>query len=224
MERRMASAVRRDPRLANCGDLRKVDFRRLSAEVADRTPPSSDEWKARAGDHAAARGPYGAFAAPDDAQIVLTMFAGATGHQMVRGTTSSVVWKGTDGVWRVNAVDHVTGGPPIPPRPLGEPAYTPDEYERMQRKTTIGVLSPSQAAILDEAIDDVCLDIQPDLVPWEIPVLGGGIDHCRPDTGGLLQMAVRGRQRIIIDGCARYTAGRIMRVVMYPRTAASPVG
>lgn len=220
MERRIARAVRADPRLTGCGDLRKVDFRRLPPEAASRTPPTEAQWTADAARHLEARGPYGAFAAPDDASVVLSMYAGATGHQMQRTDTSSVVWRGADGVWRVNAVDHRVGGPPVPPRPPGEPPYTPDERARMERKVIAGVLAAEQAAVLDAAISDVCLELQPDHVPIHIPLLGGTADFCYGGTGGMLSITFGDRRRMIGDTCARYVAGKIMNVVMYPRITA----
>lgn len=216
---RIARVVRTEPRLAACGDLRLVDFRRLSQAARDRTEPTEDAWRADDVGHAATRGPYGAFSAPADAQVVLTMLAEATGHQMIRTTTSSVVWQGADGVWQVNAVHNMTGAAPTPPRPPGEPPYTPEDLERMQRRIVVGVLAAEQAAILDGAMGDVCLELQPNRVPMDIPLLGGGNDFCYGGTGGVLHILSGGRRRTIVDSCARYVGGRIMHVVMYPKTA-----
>tara|TARA_R110002124_G_scaffold165121_2_gene332513 strand:+ start:43525 stop:44301 length:777 start_codon:yes stop_codon:yes gene_type:complete len=221
MERHIARAVRVNPQLAGCGDLRKVDFRRLPPEALDRTPPGTAEFESNSPDQAETRGPFGPFSAPGDAPIVLSMLAGATGHQMVRTATSSVVWKGADGVWRVNAVHNATGQQPPQPGPPGEPQYSDEELQRMQRRVVVGRLDEDQAAALDAAMGDVCLQLQPDRVPMDIPLLGGTNDFCYGGIGGVLRMTVNGQRRIIVDGCARYVAGRIMQIVMYPRTVDS---
>lgn len=214
-ERRLvAAAVRRDPRLAGCGEMARLDFKALDARLANDARPSSDVVAAEAeARHREVRGPLGGFAPPADA-TVLSLVVGSTGHQSVATRTSSYVWKGADGVWRVDRVDDVIGGPPPPPRRQDQPPMTEDDMARARRETFAGVLNPGMAALLDRTLNDVCLTLQPDHVPMDAPLITGEDDFC---YGGTVLIRRDGRLRAISDDCARYIGGEVIKAVMYAR-------
>lgn len=220
LERLIARAVSRDPRLAECGDLAKVDFRNLPPEVAARLVPDDAAWAWTAERDLATRSVFGPFTPPADARVVMRMFAGATGHQELRTNTSSTVWQGADGVWRVDAVHHRTGGHPEPPPQPGEPQPTQEDRERRERSHVTGELDAAQAARVEAALARPCLAIQPDSVPMNIPLINGMGDFCWGGNGGTLFLQIGDRRRIISDSCARYDAGVLMYVVMYPHLKA----
>lgn len=220
MQRRVAAAVRREPRLAGCGEMARLDFSALNARLAAMTRPSADAIvETQTGDHLRIRGPLGGFAPPGDAQVVLSLAAGATGHQQVRTETSSFVWKDADGTWRVDRVDDVVGGPPPPPRAPGEPPMTEDEQARARRVVLAGELDAGQTAELEQALDDVCLGLQPDYLPLDPPLLNGEDDFCYGGVGGTVVIRRDGQTRAVSDDCARYVGGRVIKLVMYARPA-----
>lgn len=162
-------------------------------------------------DHARVRGPNHALPDLSGAPVVLRMYASGDPHQVQYTDTSSVVWKDDVGVWRAHAVDYRPHFFP-PPRPPGETPYTRDEYEDLRREVVSGRLSLAQAERLEAALADPCLELQPDYVPMDAPdACMGGV------SGGVIEITRNGATRRIMDGCARWTAGRLMRVVLSPQ-------
>lgn len=217
MERLVARAVKRDPRLAGCGDLAKLDFVALRAREAAITRLSQaavlQQEEAR---HLEYRGPFGGFVPPADALVVLSVAAPPTGHQQARTATSSHAWKGADGVWRLDRIDHRIDRQ-FPPTPPGAPLMTQEERERAERQAFAGELAAEQAVVLDRALGDVCLTIQPDHLPMDAPLLDGTTDFCRGDSGGRVVIRQGADVRVIEDACARHVGGTLISTVMYAR-------
>jgi hypothetical protein len=203
-----ARNVRANPAFASCpAGLQTLDFANLPA--VDLSAYGEDVHS----DHARVRGPNHGFPDTTDAQVILRMYAGGDPHQQVYTEISSVVWKDAAGVWRAHAVHYRPNYFP-PPRPPGEPQYTREEYEDLRRDITSGQLSAEQAEMLDRTLADPCLELQPDVVPVDAP------DRCVGGfSGGTIEITRAGVTRRISDYCARWAAGDLMRVVLYPQTA-----
>ena len=207
-----ARGVRANPLLATCdADLQRLDFSKLE-------PAALEDFEAHiAPRHAATRGPNYPFPDVSDAQIVLRMFAAGDPHQQEFTDTSSLVWKDAQGIWRVHAVHYRARHLPIP-RPPGEPPYTDEEFDDLRRRVDSGRLEATRAALPDETMNDVCLAQQPDYVPLSAPMLDGTESGCFGGLGGgVLEITQAGRTRRIADACARFAAGALMRIVLYPR-------
>lgn len=208
-ERLAARNVRATPALAQC----EPGQQQLGVGDVQSSYDLSDYAERVAPEHARVRGHNRPFPDVAGAQVVLRMYASGDPHQQVYTDTSSIVWKDADGVWRAHAVDYRPNHFPSP-RPPGEPQYTPEEYEDLRREITSGPLSEEQADRLERALADPCLELQPDFVPMNAPdACMGGI------SGGVIEITRNGATRRIADGCARWAAGTLMRVVLYPRLA-----
>jgi hypothetical protein len=226
-----------DPRLPTKAQLRAcplfadVDFEAIRARGQFDVPAAPGfEWRTRQdARHAQTRGPYGAFAAPADAKTALRIWAGGSETQEHRTDTSSIVWLGADGIWRVNRVDH-SSSRPISPRPPPAPdangvtplyvGWTADEEARLRRSAYAGVLEPQRAYAIEAALADPCFRLQPDSMPFEVPVRKGKEPRapCWGVTGGTLEIAWGdGRRRDVTELCGGFYANGIISAVMYAR-------
>lgn len=190
----------------------------LSLQIIDRARLDSVDLQASgertAAEHARVRG--GAFTPPADAEIVLSIYAGASHTQNEPTETSSYVWKGADGAWRVDRMDYRPRFSPQPQQ-AGQAPLGPAELEAARRTPSTGHLAPEQAAEIEAALADPCLAAQPDYVPTTVPWPDGRSDNCWGGVGGLIEIRRGARVRRIADSCARWAAGRLMREVMYAR-------
>lgn len=210
--------------LKACPALKDIDFRRIYAE----TRPA-EGWRERMdAQHLATRGPFGAFEAPADAELVLRIWAAGSHTQETRTDTSSVVWKGKDGLWRVDRVDHATTRPPPPPPPPpagwdGKSAYfqrSADEEARLVREHIRGLLDPQRAEAIERTLRDPCFALQPDAMPLQIPAKKGrpAPPPCWGIIGGTLEMRwADGRRRDVTELCGGFYSRGILDAVMYAR-------
>jgi len=212
--------------LKACPLLAPIDFTKIKPV----TYPVSAEVQARFDDsHVRTRGPYGAFTPPADAQVVLRIWAGGSETQEYRTDTSSVVWKGGDGIWRVNRVDRVNRPPPPPPPPPADwdgktPYFDSDDwdYEKLARDVYEGVLPADRVAVIEKTLADPCFALQPDALPMSPPVRRGvaPLPPCWGVIGGVLEIRwADGRQRNVAELCGGYYASGIISAVMYARPA-----
>ena len=217
--------------IAACPLFEDVDFRRIweAGGQGSVSAPQSD-WRTRMdGEHARTRGPYAGTGAPEDAKIVLRIWAGPGETQETPTSTSSLVWLGADDVWRFHRVDHAATRPPPPkpPPPPGakgaNPLYVPwtqDELERLARSESRGVLEPGQAYGVGSTLADPCFLIQPDSMPWEVPVRKGKPPRqpCWGVIGGTLEIKwADGRRRDVTELCGGFYANAIISAVLYAR-------
>ncbi|HEY0111764.1 MAG TPA: hypothetical protein VGB59_01295 [Allosphingosinicella sp.] len=231
-----AWAAARDPRIPTrqqlkaCPAFADVDFKGIYRDQDARPEAPVNDWRGRLDErHAKTRGPYGAFEAPADAAIALRIWAGGSETQEYRTDTSSIVWLGADGVWRVNRVDHSTNRP-LPPKPPPPPdekgvsppyvGWTQEEVERMQRTAMAGVLEPERAAGIEMALADPCFQLQPDAMPLQVPVRKGKPPRgpCYGVIGGTLEIRWADRRwRDVTELCGGFYASGIISAVMYAR-------
>jgi hypothetical protein len=213
--------------LRACPAFRDLDFRKILAEAGAPAP----DWRAGMDErHAGTRGPYAsAVAAPADAKIVLRIWAGPGETQEIPTETSSLVWLGADDVWRVHRVDFMPTRPP-PPKPPPAPDsngvnppyvnWTADEVARMSREEIKGPLDPQQAYGIEAALADPCFQLQPDSMPFDVPVRKGKAPRspCYGVIGGTLEIAwADGRRRDVTELCGDFYARGIIQAVMYAR-------
>ncbi|TFI59221.1 hypothetical protein E2493_05075 [Sphingomonas parva] len=214
--------------LKACPAFKDIDFRKIYADYDSGRTEWRQQLEAR---HAATRGPYGPFQPPADAALTLRIWAGGSETQEVRTDTSSVVWKGADGAWRVDRVDHATTRPPPPPPPPpagwdGKTPYfqrSPDEEARLVRDHIVGILDPQRAAGIEQTLRDPCFLLQPDSMPFVVPVKKGRepLSPCWGIIGGTLEMRwADGRRRDVTELCGNFYARGIINAVMYARPLA----
>lgn len=215
--------------IAACPAFEDVDFRKIAELRSEAGSPQAD-WRARMdAQHAQTRGPHAGMAAPPDAKIVLRIWAGPGETQETPTSTSSLVWLGRDDVWRFHRVDHAANRPPPmkpPPAPNANgvaPPYVPwtrDELERFARGQSSGVLDPGQVYGIESTLADPCFGIQPDSMPFEVPVRKGKPPRqpCWGVIGGTLEIAwADGRRRDVTELCGGFYASGIINAVMYAR-------
>ena len=213
--------------LKACPKFADFDF----ARIERRTYPVSAEIAARRDAlHAGTRGPYGAFVPPADAKLVLRVWAGGSETQEYRTDTSSVVWLGADGVWRLHRVDRVNRPPPPPPPPPADwdgksPYFDPKDYdyEKLTRDVYEGVLPEGRVEAIERTLADPCFALQPDALPFQIPVRRGRPppSPCWGVIGGTLEIRwADGRVRDVTELCGDFYARDIIHAVMYAKPAA----
>ncbi len=201
--------VRANPALASCPiSLQLIDRSRLERRSLD------GAGERIAAEHARVRGT--AFAPPADAGIVLSIYAGASHTQNEATETSSFVWKSADGAWRVDRMDYRPNFMPWPQQ-AGQAPLGQAELEAARRTPITGHLAPDQAAEIEAALANPCLEAQPDYVPTSVPWPDGRSDNCYGGVGGLIEIRRGTQMRRIADACARWAAGRLMHEVMYAR-------
>ncbi|HEY5723830.1 MAG TPA: hypothetical protein VIT45_16080 [Allosphingosinicella sp.] len=215
--------------IAACPAFEDVDFRKIVAERTAAAAPQAD-WRARMdAQHAQTRGPFASIGAAPDAKIVLRIWAGPGETQETPTSTSSLVWLGADDVWRFHRVNHAANRPPPmkpPPAPDAngvappEVPWTVDELELFSRDEIEGVLEPGQVEGIESTLADPCFLIQPDSMPFEVPVRKGKPPRqpCWGVIGGTLEIAwADGRRRDVTELCGGFYASAIISAVMYAR-------
>jgi hypothetical protein len=216
--------------MAACPAFEDVDFRKILEPQADSVAAPQADWRTRMdSQHAQTRGPFAGIGAPADSKIVLRIWAGPGETQEIPTSTSSLVWLGSDDVWRFHRVDHAaTRPPPMKPPPAPDasgvaPPYVPwtrDELERFARSESAGVLDPGQSYGIESTLADPCFLIQPDSMPFEVPVRKGKPPRqpCWGVIGGTLEIAwADGRRRDVTELCGGFYASAIIGAVMYAR-------
>lgn len=133
---------------------------------------------------------------PANAQVVIRTNLPPGG--LYRNDLRSAVWKTADGEWRVWRQNKNYGAEEPnhwPPAPAGTPAYEAWDAERRRPKTDeerwppeTGPLAAEVVARLEAALADPCRAWDPDVFPWEQPLLrrneyGEDRRICPPDGG-----------------------------------------
>jgi hypothetical protein len=198
--------------LRRCPHLARVDWRRVSHDLAEWERAHPDTPYDFDAEHRRIRGPW---PLPDvsRAEIVIDISIGPGETQEYPTSTSAFVWREPGGQWQVDRVDHVNAS--LPSLPPGSRVMTEEETERAQRPVTRGPLSASQAAAIDRVLADPCFAIQPDYTPFHMPLRTGQIDSCY----GAISRTVRIRRgseiRMVSDICARWPSAELANAVMY---------
>ena len=212
--------------LKACPAFADVDFRAIARDSGAARPDWRTEMDRR---HARTRGPYARFGAHGDARITLRIWAGPGETQEYQTETSSLVWLGADGVWRLDRVDHVLNRPPSPKPPsppnangVGPPpvGWTQEELELLSRARSTGMIRPDQAYGIESTLADPCFALQPNSMPFEVPVRKGKEPRapCWGLIGGTLEIAwADGRRRDVTELCGGFYANGIINAVMYAR-------
>jgi hypothetical protein len=211
--------------LKACPKLADLDFKAVYAAESDAGPTSREALDAL---HERTRG--GELPTiPADAEIILRTWAGPAETQETPTETSSIVWKGADGVWRVDRVDYKPTVPVPPPDPPANwdgvsplPTVTAADEFRARHVSQVGALLPQQAEFIERTLRDPCFALQPDSIPFVPPTKRGKppIQPCWGISGGMLEIRWRdGRRREVAESCDQFYAIGIIQAVMYAQAS-----
>ena len=211
-ERETRQRVPTAAELRQCPHLARVNWRRVSRDLAEAQRENPGIAYDYDDDHRRIRGPW---PLPDlgRAEIVIDIAIGSGETQEYPTSTSSFVWREPGGRWQVDRVDHVIASPPPPPP--GSPPMTEEDVARQMRPVTRGPISAGQAEAIERALADPCFAIQPDVTPFHLPLRTGQIDSCY----GAISRTVRIRRgtetRQVSDICGRWPSHALANAVMY---------
>jgi len=195
---RELSVSQRIKALGKCDRFADLDLKAIIAVEDERTPANMER---SANGHVTVRGPEFEFQRPEGAEIILSMVMGSGETQSVPTSTSSYVWRVPGGPWLFDRVDDRVG---IQPR----------------RKRSSGELNPELAASIDEALADPCFQLQPSLMPINLPVMPGKVP--RGPCYGVLYNSLLiewgdGRSRMVSEFCGGFYADKLNYAVIYAR-------
>lgn len=197
--------------LRQCPHLARVDWRRVSRDLAQRERAPSAASRDFDAEHRRIRGPW---PLPDlsRAEIAIDIAIGSGETQEYPTSTSSFVWREPGGQWQVDRVDSISASlPPPPPGTVMEPGWE----ERAKRPVTRGPLSPPQAATIDRVLADPCFAIQPDYTPFQMPLRTGQIDSCYGAINSTVRIRRGTETRNVSDICSRWPSAELANAVMY---------
>lgn len=202
--------------LKACPDFAGFDWPAMAKKGLLRLDPQSRR-AAITAEHQQVRGPI-ALPEIDEAIVSLAIVMRPGETQDSPSWTSAFVWKGRSGAWQVDRVDWYEAGE-IVPRSPGE-TLTPEEADRRMRTHRQGPLNETKSTQLEAALSSPCFAIQPDAPPLFVPMKGSPAAPCYPGAGGALVVTREGADRLIVDPCARWQAGKLMEMVQYAEVSA----
>ena len=167
------------------------------------------------------RGALRAEGPPPEAEVVLRAFAGGSMTQNEPNETATLLWRLPDGRWHFVAAHHYpnrTISPPPPPAILSA-----DEIEAARRAIVRGSLDRGQAAALDALLADPCLEAEPSIAGYGMPLRAGvePMDPCFDAVPQTVELVRGGRRRVFVQSCRYFLAGELIGLALYPRREGS---